>query len=357
MKKVSKKTGPVELTGRCCYVGVDVHKATYYVSILAEDGTRREFSTSADPDALLYTLLSKMGVHVLCLAHESGPTGYGLAWACQEAGVPVIVAASSRIARPIAASGKTDRLDCMKLADYLAKNMLKSIAIPNRKDHAFRELVRKGSKISKSRSKLRQEIKSFLLKNGLAEPEGLQHWSSSSVEQLRAMMLPHALRATLDLLLDEYDFLATQIAKAKILQKSVIAQDGKQESIKNLQTIPGVGEVISTIFLAEIFQPGRFETSGQVCAYAGLAPIISQSGSSKSTARLRSVGQKQLRCSLVEGAWMWMAKEPAAKALYNRIRGKTNLPQKAIIAVARKLLIVLWRIAVENRPYRLSTAV
>ncbi len=130
MKRITQKGKKVDLCGSSCYVGVDVHKTTYYVALLNEDGLRREFSTPADPHGLL-SQLKEMRIEVLSLAHETGPTGFGLAWACQERGVPVLVAAASKISRPVSAGGKSDRLDAMKLAEFLAKGILKSVAIPN----------------------------------------------------------------------------------------------------------------------------------------------------------------------------------------------------------------------------------
>ncbi|MCD7909689.1 MAG: IS110 family transposase, partial [Clostridium sp.] len=309
MKRVSKNTSSVDLHGKRCFIGADVHKRSYHVSILAEDGSRKEFVTAADPDLLLNTLLVKMNVEVIALAYETGPTGYALAWACQEAGIAVVVAPSSRIPRPIAPSGKTDKLDCMKLANLLAKGMLKSIAIPDRDDFAFRELYRRSRQLTQSRAKLKQEIKAFLLKNAIPEPIGLKSWTQASLEELTQMPLPTLLRATLDSFLEELRSLNRHIATVKNALAKGAKETGKAASVAKLQTIPGVGPVIAYTFTAEIFRPERFERSAQIGAYAGLAPIVKQSGNSKSTARLRSVGQKHLRCALVEGAWIWMQKD------------------------------------------------
>jgi hypothetical protein len=102
------KREQVDFDGKVCWVGVDVHKSSNAVAILYEEGQRLEFSTSADPKKLLLQL-SQMGMRIKVLNYEAGPTGYGLAWACQESGIPVIVAAPSRIPRPVSKTGKTDR--------------------------------------------------------------------------------------------------------------------------------------------------------------------------------------------------------------------------------------------------------
>jgi len=126
-----RKQAQVDFNGKDCWIGVDVHKSSYAVAILDEDGQRLEFSTVADPKKLLLQLL-KMGMCIKALVHESVPTGYGLAWTCQESKIPVLVVAPTRIPRPVSKSGKTDRLDSMKLVELLALGMLKNIAIPRR---------------------------------------------------------------------------------------------------------------------------------------------------------------------------------------------------------------------------------
>jgi transposase len=352
MKKVTQNTREVELKGADCYIGVDVHKLTYYVSILTTEGQRVDFSCPANPAGLIRKL-KDMGIHILSLAYESGPTGYELAWQVQESGLPIIVAAASKIPRPITAGGKTDRLDGRKLAEYLAKGMLKSITIPSREEFGLRELERGRQQLIKSRKKLRQQIKSFLLKNHIEAPHGLTQWTKSGMEALKRLELGHRhLRLTLDSYLRQLESTSHEIEGMKVVLSKEMISQGKEEQIKNLRTIPGVGETISHTFTAEIFRPERFDCAEEICAYVGLAPIISQSGQSRGLARLGCVGQIYLRSILVEAAWILIGKEIRYRQFYNKIRGKTNLPQKAITAVARKLLVIMWRVAVEKRAYQ-----
>jgi transposase len=352
MKRIAQMQKKVDLSGSRCYVGVDVHKSAYYVALLSEDGERLQFSTPADPHGLL-DKLNEMGVVILSLAHETGPTGYGLAWACQELGIQIVVAATSKIPRPISAGGKTDRLDAMKLAEFLAKGMLKSVTIPTPDEHGLREMERRRQRLIGNRRKLKQNIKSFLLRNGLSGAVELAQWTKASVEKLRRLEMGNAyLQATLESFMSELDLLNAQIQKMKEALTRESARQGKGVMLRNLKTIPGVGETVAQTFAAEIFRPERFERAEEICAYVGLAPIISQSGQSQGKAFLRQVGQNYFRSILVESAWASIRRDKYFRDFYTRIRSKTNLPQKAIVAVARKLLIVIWRVAVENRVYR-----
>lgn len=352
MKKIAQKRQKVELFGSRCYVGVDVHKITYYVALLNEDGLRLEFSTPAEPHGLL-SKLSEMGLEILSLAHETGPTGFGLAWLCQELGVPVVVAAASKIPRPVSLGGKTDRLDAMKLAEFLAKGILKTVAIPTREEFSFRELERRRQQLIRRRAKLKQNIKSFLLKNGLSTPGAPKRWPQAEVEALKKRDLGNAyLQVTLESYLSELELFNSEITKLRRILHQEAIRLGKGVMIQNIRTIPGVGETVAHTFVAEIFRPERFERAEEICAYVGLAPIISQSGQSQGRARLGKTGQDYLRSILVEAAWVSISYDSYFRDFYARIRGKTNLSQKAIAAVARKLLTIIWRVAVENRAYR-----
>jgi len=99
------------------------------------------------------------------------------------------------------------------------------------------------------------------------------------------------LRLTLDSYLRQLEFTLQVIEGTKIALSREILSQGKEEQIKNLKTIPGVGDTISQTFTVEIFRSERFDHAEEICAYVGLAPIVSQSGQSKGTARLHRVGQ------------------------------------------------------------------
>ena len=350
-RQSKKKCGRVNFDGKACWVGVDVHKVSYAVAILDEEGQRLGFSTPAEPRKLLLQLLG-MGMTIKALAYESGPTGYGLAWACQELGIPVLVAAPSRIPRPVSKTGKTDRLDSMKLAELLARDMIKSIAIPTEAENHLRSLERCRQQLVERRRTVRQQIKSLLLFHGLDRSAGLSHWTKSSVQLLQAMVLPDVLRITLDSYLKEHAFLLEELNHLRKQLSAALQSVGKIQTVKHLCTIPGVGETIATTFMTEVFRPERFKRAEELCAYVGLAPVTSHSGSGKATARLGQVGQNYLRSILVQGAWRFISSEPQYHDTFIKIRTKTGLFAKALVALARKLLVLLWRVAVENRPYR-----
>jgi transposase len=278
-----EKPGRVNFEGKACWVGVDVHKVNYAVAILDEDGQGLQFTTPAEPKRFLLQLL-KMGMTIKAVTYESGPTGYGLAWACQAMGIPVLVAAPSRVPRPISKTGKTDRLDSMKLAELLARDMITGIAIPTEAENHFRNLERRRQQVVERRRIVRQQIKSFLLFHDLTAPVDLSYWSMQSLEALCAMPLPALLRTTLDSHLREHAFILEELSCLRKQLSAALQADEKTQTVEHLRSIPGVGETVATTFMAEIFRPERFEHAEALCAYVGLAPMTRHSGSGKATA-------------------------------------------------------------------------
>ena len=331
------------------FVGVDVHKRTYAVALFcATDGQVETWNCPAD-EAGLTGQLSGLGCHIEHVVYETGPTGFSLCRTLREAGFNASVIAASRIPRGAAAAAKSDRIDATKLAIYFARGLLRPVAVPTVEEEGYRALVRRRKRVSEARAKVKQKIKSLLLATGIAEPPSLKTWIGTAAADLAALDLDPGHDRALASLIREYRFLQEE---HRCLRREVrrATQRLYRERYGRLTQVGGVGEVVATTFLAEIFAPERFNRSEELTSYLGLAPVVRRSGEGRPRARLRPVGQKRLRSILIEGAWQWTWRDREAKALYNHHLARSGVPQKAICVVARKLAIKLWRLAVDTSP-------
>lgn len=329
------------------YIGVDVHKRSFSVAVLRPDGVIKDWVTPADIDGFA-ALLSALPVRIGCVCYEAGPTGFGLARKLESAGIPVLVAAPSRVPRPVTATNKTDRLDCLKLAEYASSGLLRGIAIPTEREEAFRTLVRRRHQLTDGLRKVKQRIRALLLSQGSPEPPGMDHWGKAVVAALHKLSLPFEAKETLFSLLRELEFAGAEQRRVESRIRSIVKEQDEAERIAAMRSVPGVGEIVATTFAAEIFRPERFNRSQEVTAYLGLAPVMRQSGASKARGHLRPVGQQRLRSLLIEAAWVWRQKSEWAREFYNRILGHTGVPQKAIAALARKLAGLLWKLSLQT---------
>ena len=327
------------------WVGVDVHKSSYAVTALSGNGIKHSFTTPANNEQLIKQFTDR-GIQITQLAYESGPTGFGLYRASVAAGIKAMVAAASLTPQIPGKTAKTDKIDSAKIAEYLAKGHLRSIRVPSEAQEAARSKSRRRSQISQEIGKCKERIKSFLLVNSLSEPSGLKCWSQKSREELKELEMIPALRFTMDSYLRELKFLEEEKA---LIEKDIKEQVLPEEDV--LQTVPGVGAVTSVIFRTEIYDPKRFETGEQVSSYIGLAPVINQSGAKAGYSRIIPRGQNKLRSVLVEAAWRLINTESWASKFYCRVLKQCGKTQKAIVAVARKLCVILWRLWLENRRY------
>ena len=350
MKKIARNTFiRKDAVSGNVWVGVDVHKNSYAVTILDENGRDMNFTMPADPLTLAKKLIL-IGCVVKQVVYEAGPCGFGLHRILASHGFPATVVAPTRMPRPITRSGKTDSLDSHKLAEYAVRDMLAPVRIPTEAEEGIRRLQRRRHKLTDRLRKNKQEIKSLLLENHIEEPQGLEFWSKTSIDALKILELDFDLKMTLESLLREQEFILTERNLVDEAVGKCLSVEQNQD-IANLQSVPGVGPVVARSFLTEIFNPKTFPDSNHLASFIGLAPILQQSGQSKATGHIVPNGQSRLRSLLIECAWKHKSKDAQSEALYRRVLSRSGLAQKAITAVARRLGILLWRLLVEKRPY------
>lgn len=283
------------------YVGIDAHKKSLHVALFLNDAPAIDFVMPTDSKKLIDTL-NKLRPALRMVVYEAGPTGYSLARVMQNVNLPVNVVAPSKTPRQSAPDSKTDSLDARKLAEYAAKGLLRHIAIPTRHQEAQRQLTRLREQLVAKQTRVKLQIKGFLLQYGIDQPQGLSRWSATAVEYLKKVRLSEQLRYCLDILLDELSFIIEQRKLTEQRIKVAFSEKPHSTMCKLLTTHPGVGPVIAAQFAAEIFNPRRFTDKTQLAKYVGLAPSVRQSGQMLRDGPILKTGRPQLRCSLIQGA-------------------------------------------------------
>ena len=286
------------------------------------------------------------------IVYEAGPTGYTLARVLREAGFRADVIAPSRTPKSTGQEPKSDRLDSRKLAMWSAKNLLQPVHVPTLEEEGDRQVFRVRDQIVSKRRRVKQQIKSFLLQHGIAQPEGLKNWAKKGVEVLRKLKLSGQLRFALNILLDDLAHFEKQLAKANNTIRGLAKMKRHKESVEALQTVPGVGAVTSIAVRTELIAPERFDNGREVAAMTGLAPMVTRTGQTVREGPLMKCGNERLRKVTIEAAWRWVAKDPWANQCFRKLIHNTGEKKKAIAGMARRLIIILWRISVTGQPYR-----
>ena len=139
----------------------------------------------------------------------------------------------------------------------------------------------------------------------------------------------------------------------KELTQKVVALSRGDERCVRLMSVPGVGALVSSAYVATIDDPTRFSRSDQVAAYVGLVPSIQQSGETEYRGRITKDGDGLLRWLLVEAAHVLLTrtKQPSELRRWGMRLAKRKGLSKAKVAVARKLAKLLHRLWLTGQPF------
>jgi transposase len=306
--------------------------------------------------------LNPLSGRITRIVYEAGPTGFTLARRLQDEDLPIQVISPSHCPRPHARDNKSDRLDCRRLAQWAAQGLLRPVPIPTEQEEADRQIVRTREQMLDDVRQAKTQIKSFLLQHGLKRPKGLSNWTNQAVAELQRMDLRDELRFSLNLLLQKLMF-AKQLFKEADRRAKALAEKEPRHKVNadRLRTVPGVGPITAIKFLTELIQPERFDDPRQVARYAGLAPRVNSSGESRREGNLEREGNARLRTAMVEAAWQWVWRDPVARERFNKMAARDGVRSKraskrAICAMARRLLIILWRMHTNREDYRFAKA-
>ena len=198
------------VAGKTLTIGLDVHKNSYDMALLSDDGAIWACSGPAGVDWIL-RMIRDNALHVRLVAYEAGPTGFSAARSFRSAGIECIVVAPAQIPRPASTGAKTDRLDCQRLAGLAAHGMLHPVTVPTPEEEASRDLVRRRHDLVKSLRNVKLRIRSKLLYWGVKEPPHMEHWSAKTILSLDDIALLPACRQTLQSLLRELSYVQGEL--------------------------------------------------------------------------------------------------------------------------------------------------
>lgn len=334
------------------FVGIDVHEDNYAVAVFSPGDSViiHEFVMPAQVK-LFVRIFSEIKDQLTMCVYEAGFTGFGLARALADAGINAKVVNPASIPRAHKQDTKTDRIDARHLAVFAANNQLEFSMILSEEEDEKRQLARHRQTAKKEFTRIKNRIRSFLSYNDITKPEGLQHWRKNAVTTLQTMPLTVHLRFALDRLLETYEFFKKQVALLMSALRKLEKTPEHADEARRLRKIPGVGLLTTTAVLLEMPRPENFATEKQVGKHFGLSPRLYNSGKTTKSLGITFTGNRRLRHAMIQAAWRWVGKDEHAKRRYQHLVRSTGCPQKAIVGVARKLAIIMWKMRLDGTEY------
>jgi transposase len=251
---------------------------------------------------------------------------------------------------------KTDRLDVHKLLTMLLRHMAGEkkvwsvVRVPNVEEEDRRQLHRELTTAKQDRTRTINRIKGLLAGHGVQLVlQGDVEAQLDQVHQWDGSPLPSALLRRLKRAWQHIGFLTAQIQTLEAERRTLLRRraDPVIDQGRQLFTLRGIGVNSAWLYVMEFFAWRDFQTPKQVGALAGLTPTPYQSGQSRRELGIAKAGNRHIRAMAIEIAWAWRRFQPdsALSQWYERRfgAGSARLRKLGIVALARKLLIALWR--------------
>ena len=241
-----------------------------------------------------------------------------------------------------AARVKTDRRDALNLARLLAAGLIPAVWVPPVEVRELRALVSHRQRLVRQRNQARNRLHGVLHRHNLFPPAGTPFAAGQRAWWEGLDVAPsEKLRVRQDLaLLDSLEPLIREV-DAELARLST--REPWAGQLAFLVQLPGVGLQTAMVVLAAIGDITRFPAASKLVGYAGLGASVSASGQAQRTGGITKQGRRELRAALVEAAWVAVQVHPYWKQVFARLERRIGR-SKAIVAVARKLLVVIWHV-------------
>jgi transposase len=363
--RVESKVG-----GEVLYMALELSGRQWKVLLRSGSGRQRERSVAArDVGQLLGEVAAakrRLGLGpqarvVSC--YEAGRDGFWLDRALKAAGVESLVVDSSSIEVPRRMRRrKTDRIDLFKLMGLLLRHVggegkvWSVVRVPDAQTEDVRQLSRGIERLKCERSRHIVRIKSLLAKEGLACARLVgPHWSKTWAEHVAGLerwdgsaLGPHLVR---ELVLEgeRLALVERQLALLKADRERLVARCESRIAChaRALRRLGAVAEESSFVFSSELFGWRTFANRRELAGAVGITGTPFNSGESDREQGISKAGNGRMRTMLIEIAWCWLRYQPhSALSLWWRRRfgsGSGRTRKVAIVALARKLLVALWR--------------
>jgi transposase len=329
------------------HIGVDMHKRFSQVAVVDDLGQvlQEEHLEHRDRDHLAGFFAHYRSQAIAAL--EATRNWYWLYELIEAQGVQVKLVHPLRAKLIAEAKVKTDKIDARILAQMERAGFLPEAYIPPREIREQREWLRYRIALVHARAGFKNRVHTVLDKLGITH-EYTDLFGKRGLEFLATVPLPEVYRFEVSEYLDIITRLDGKIAVVTKRIRQMLKPDLRARWCLSL---PGVGDIITYLLLAEIGDIKRFPSDKKLVSYGGLAPGVRQSADHVWEGHITHQGNRYIRWGIIEAAQLAPKLDPALYQFYWRTARRRG-PKKARVAVARKLLAAVWHVLTYEQEYR-----
>jgi transposase len=333
------------------FVGMDVHtKQTVYHILDSAGQTLRKGAFATRKEAII-EFCNGLPRRMSSIFLEASTCSAWFARIVESCGLRVVVTDPNRLKAISQSSKKTDKQDAMTLATLGRAGLLTEVHVRTEETDRFRKLLTMRHGLVQARARLITMTRSLFQSEGHRFPHADGDDFGARLADL--WTIPKGFEDYADPMVAVLQKLTDEILaiEGEILEKAHESEkDGVMEWLKS---IPGVGELVASGFMALMETPGRFQSAAQVGAWLGLVPRVDESAGKRKEGHITKRGHKVTRSLLVQAAHAHIncRDDTALKQWYNRIVARIG-KKKAITALARKIGELMWALWRKEEMYQ-----
>ena len=322
------------------FLGIDIHDHEAQVAVVNDDGNLQDEIRL--PTNRLGELAEEYAGSEAAIEASSN---YRPAYEMLDEHLDVTVANPSKNRVIADATVKTDRLDAKRLAHLLHTGWIAESYVPEDEIRELRDLVRARKSLIDERTAEKNRVRAVLKRTNNTYDSEL--FGPTGREFLAELSLSTSDQTIIEAHLAVIDELTEQI---EMLEEPIAQRVLESPAAQLLLTIPGIGQTTAAVIVAELGEIDRFDTDKEVVSYAGLDPVVHQSGETEIHGSISKEGPGALRWALVQSARTAVRCEEYFGNFYSRLKQKKN-NQIAIVATARKMLVSIFYMLKRNESF------
>jgi transposase len=352
----TRKVQDFVVKGKEVFVGLEDSKKTWKIAARCEKMVIHRTSMEARYGVLIKYLEHKFPECTIHLIYEAGFKGFNLFDQLTGDGIDCIVIPPHLVTEPKVSKVKTDKRDAARLAYILESHDFKSVChVPDKERREDRQISRTLIGVTKDIIRTRNRIRKFLDFHGI-EVSFADTWKRKEFEALKELPLSESLKTSLMVLLTLLEQLWDHRKALQESLRNLCSKERYRKAFEVAKGLPGIGWVTAIRLILELGEDLSHFTSGKkIASFIGLTCSEHSSGENERRGHITGMGSRFIRSTLIENSWVAIRKDPVLLSKYMRIWRGSGSKKKAIVAVARMLIVRLRACVISNTAYAIGT--
>jgi transposase len=340
--------------GKEVFVGLEDSKKSWKIAVRSGRMLIHETAMEAKYNILIGYLRNKFPQCNIHLVYEAGFKGFNLHDQLTEDGISCVVIPPHIVTEPKVNKVKTDKRDAKRLALILENHDFKfGCYVPDKERREDRQVSRTLGAIKKDITRNRGRIRMFLYCHGIETAfANKDKWGRAEFLALKDLSLSGPLKISLNTLVVMLEQLWNYQKELRAYLRELCRKERYRKAYEIAKSMPGIGWYTAIRLVLELGENlSRFTNGKQIAGFVGLGCGEHSTGETERKGHITGMGSGFIRSTLIENSWAAIRKDPVLLDKFNRVRGNNKSKKKAIVAVARMLIVRFRACVMSGKPY------